>query len=418
MNNRDKIFTNFEAVRDFLDSKEHPLVGQIHDIIEKHGGAQEINRKAQVAGSLSSLVDRLKEDNSKYLDDLKWLTDLRDDKKFVRMDDFVEAALQGHSQPSRFIGQTHAVTLEISWLQVFPCLVAQVKQAIDRQELLPGRYIMGKGMKEQSENGGLAAITAAMNILGVTFVDMLDTNGAADRSNVHLGGAETLAGYFGGIGQPNDHPIEWIEEYLHYYTEFGIRQVLNINYGTVVAGYILHNLGVDIEFKLSVFLGNDNPYAVAMNLMLARMFSRKDGSTPLRGLNFANSIDNVSIEVCSNIRKKLGLEESVRFEHHILQDHIGMVRQPFDRRAELVELARVVPNISAKHEGGEVETELSRDEPSTVFDLFLTEAEIYDKGMLPRVTQAYMDKHDAINNTARTLIRNGIPVIAAANIHN
>jgi hypothetical protein len=135
------------------------------------------------------------------------------------------------------------------------------------------------------------------------------------------------------------------------------------------------------------------------------------------GLNFANSIDNEHIRICSSLRDSFGLSRQVRFEHHILQDQVGMVRQPFDRRAELLGLARDVPNISAKHEGGELAVEATRAEPSTVFDLFLTEADIMSKGMLPRVTRAYLDKHDAINNTARALIRAGIPVVAAPLAH-
>ena len=405
-----------EAIEQLLASSSNPLVEAIEKIVHKNGGASEINRKAKENGSLVNLLDKMGQDKSQYLDDVNWLIEQRDTQNFVKFEDFI-SNIGLEAETSNLINNSNAVTLEISWLQVFPCLITQAKQAIQNKELMPGRYILGKGMKEQEQSGGLLATTAALNALGVTFVDMLDTNGAADKSNVHLGGPDTLAGYFGGIGQPNELPIKWIEEYLHYYMNYGVKQVLNINYGTVLAGYILHNLGVDIEFKLSVFLGNDNPYSVMMNLLLAKMFAREDGSTPLNGLNFANSINNNNIIACSKLRKQFGFENQVRFEHHILQDYIGMVRQPFDRRDELVELAKSVPNISAKHEGGEVEVEKTRAEPSTVFDLFLTEKEIYDQGMLPRVTQAYMDKHNAINKSAKELLKNGVSVIAAPNLH-
>jgi hypothetical protein len=99
-----------------------------------------------------------------------------------------------------------------------------------------------------------------MQIMGASFVVTLDTKGT-DGSNIHLGGSETLTGYFGGVGQPNDHALQWLDEYLYYYTHYGIRQVLNLNPGTVLLGYLLHRLGVDIEFKISVFMGNDNPYS-------------------------------------------------------------------------------------------------------------------------------------------------------------
>jgi hypothetical protein len=44
-------------------------------------------------------------------------------------------------------------------------------------------------------------------------------------------------------------------------------QVLNLNPGTVLAGYLLHRLGVDNEFKISVFMGNDNPFSVLRHIV-------------------------------------------------------------------------------------------------------------------------------------------------------
>ncbi|NIR00896.1 MAG: hypothetical protein GTN78_11955, partial [Gemmatimonadales bacterium] len=51
--------------------------------------------------------------------------------------------------------------------------------------------------------------------------------------NVHLDGPETITGYFGGVGVPNRYALEWADELLHYYTTHGVREVLNINPGTV-----------------------------------------------------------------------------------------------------------------------------------------------------------------------------------------
>ncbi len=50
-----------------------------------------------------------------------------------------------------------------------------------------------------------------------------------------------------------------VDEFLYYYTNYGIRQVLNINPGTVFLGYLLRKLGIQNEFKISVFMRNDNP---------------------------------------------------------------------------------------------------------------------------------------------------------------
>jgi hypothetical protein len=38
-----------------------------------------------------------------------------------------------------------------------------------------------------------------------------------------------------------DYPYKWIDEYLYYYTNYGVRQVLNINGGTVLAAPLLHH---------------------------------------------------------------------------------------------------------------------------------------------------------------------------------
>ncbi len=134
-------------------------------------------------------------------------------------------------------------------------------------------------MKEQEADGDLPAVAAAMSIIGASVVETLDTKGT-DGSNVHLNGPETITGYFGGVGQPNAHPLEWVEEYLHYYTTYGTRQVLNVNPGTVLAGFLLHRIGVDIEFKISVFMGTDNPFSGLWMLLAAKLFARRTGARP------------------------------------------------------------------------------------------------------------------------------------------
>jgi hypothetical protein len=234
---------------------------------------------------------------------------------------------------------------------------------------------------------------------------------------VHLGGPETITGYFGGIGQPNDYPVKWIEEYLGYFTRYGVRQVLNINPGTVLAAYLLHKLGVDCEFKISVFMGNDNPYSVLWTLLTARLFSRPDGSSSLIGFNFSNSVNAETIRECDRIRAALGLTQQVRFEHHITETYKSIVRQPYLRREELVELARTVPNISAKHEGGDPEVEIRREHPSDDLDYFLPKADIEAQGLMPALLDNYLDKHQALNRTAEALVRDGTGVIPAPLLH-
>lgn len=310
-----------------------------------------------------------------------------------------------------------AVTLEISACQYFPWVIEAARRAIEQGSLMPGRFIRVRKMKEQEADGDLLAFSAAMQIIGASYVETLDTKGT-DGSNVHLGGPETITGYFGGIGQPNDYALKWLDEYLYYYTNYGVRQVLNVNPGTVLLGYLLHRIGVDIEFKISVFMGNDNPYAAFWTLIGAKLFARDDGTSPLIGFNWSNSVNNESMEITAQFRKDLGFEEVVRFEHHITETWKSIVRQPYNRRGELVELADHVANISAKHEGGDPEVEEARERPSDVLDYFRDKEEIIESCDWEAVTVNFLDKFDALNRTAWALTENGVSIIAARYLHH
>jgi hypothetical protein len=312
--------------------------------------------------------------------------------------------------------QGHPVTLEISACQYFPWLIDMARRAVEAGEIMPGRYIRVRNMKEQEMDGDLPAFAAAMQIIGASYVEQLDTRGS-DGSNIHLGGADTLIGYYGGVGMPNHYPLKWLDEYLYYYTRYGVRQVLNVNPGTVLVGYLLHRLGVDIEFKISVTLGNDNPYSALWTLFTASLFARPDGSTPLVGFNWSNSVNPQTIQITARLRKDLGLEDLVRFEHHVTETWKGLVIQPYLRREEVVELAKHIPNLSAKHEGGDPQVEASRARPSEIQDYFRLKAEILDSGEWDQITLNFQDKFEALNRTAWALTEHGIPFVAARNLH-
>ena len=405
-----------DEINAFLMDLENKLVNDLLTVVEKYGGPEEINRKARESSKIENLMARLKEKNSPYLKDLEWLMEQRDKGNFITVDEYRKKILGDKAEEMDF-NEDFAVTLEISACQYFSFFMSQAHRAVEKGELMPGRFIRVRCMKEQEEDDDLLAMTAAMQIIGASWCETLDTKGT-DGSNVHLGGPETITGYFGGVGQPNDYPIKWVDEFLYYYTNYGVKQVLNINPGTILLGYFLHKLGIDIEFKISVYMGNDNPYAVFWTLMAARMFSREDGSTSLIGFNFSNSVNNVTIEMSSDIRRSLGLEEFVRFEHHILETWKSIVIQPYDRRVELLEIASKVKNISAKHEGGEIAVEKKREHPSDILEYFLPKVDIEDKGLMPSLTQNYLDKHETINNTARALTKRGLTFIAAPKLHH
>ena len=398
-----------------LDSNTR-VINDFLDVVAKYGSVEEINRRAAEARKLPNLMARLREIDSPYLRDVEWLIEQRDRRAFISVADYRRKVLGDKADTMAFKDDL-AVTLEISALQYFPFLIVEARQAIERGELMPGRCIRVRRMKEQeADNGDILAVAAAMQVIGASYVETLDTKGT-DGSNVHLGGPETITGYFGGVGQPNDYALKWLDEFLYYYTTYGIKQVLNVNPGTVLLGYFLHKLGVDNEFKISVFMGNDNPYAALWTLIGARLFGRDDGTTSLIGFNWSNSVNNETIEITAQTRRALGLEEIVRFEHHITETYKSIVRQPYDRTDELVELADHVANISAKHEGGNPEIDRTRQRPSDILDYFRAKEEILASGHMPYLERNYLDKHEALNRTAWALTEHGLSFVAARKLH-
>ncbi len=400
-----KIFLNpdSQVVNDFLA------------VVEKYGSPDEINAKAKQNRDLAHLLQIVKETKPEFLTDLKWLEEQRDKNAFIGIADYRRKILGKRADSMKF-NDDFAVTLEVSAAQYFPWVIEVAKRALAQGSLMPGRFIRVRKMKEQELDGDLAAFSAAMQIIGASFVETLDTKGT-DGSNVHLGGPETITGYFGGVGQPNNYALKWLDEFLYYYTNYGIRQVLNINPGTVLLGYMLYRLGVDIEFKISVFMGNDNPYAGLWTLIGAKLFSRDDGTSPLIGFNWSNSINNETMEITAQFRKTLGFEDVIRFEHHITETYKSIVRQPYNRRDELMQIADHVANISAKHEGGEPELEKGLNHPSDILDYFRDKTEVIESGDWDALLQNFVGKFDSTNETARALTEHGLSFIAAQHLH-
>jgi hypothetical protein len=409
-------YERLDEINEVLLDPDQRVIQDFLQVVEKYGTPEEINQKAEQARQLPVLLKKVQAIKPQYLEDLRWLEEQRDRGAFINITEYRQRVL-GSSADSRQFNDDCAVTLEISAAQYFPWVISIAKKAIVEGKLMPGRFIRVRKMKEQEADGDLPAMAAAMDIIGASYVETLDTKGT-DGSNVHLGGPDTITGYFGGVGQPNHYALKWLDEFLYYYTQYGVRQVLNVNPGTVLLGYLLYRLGVDIEFKISVFMGNDNPYAALWTLLGAKLFSREDGTSPLIGFNWSNSVNNESMEITAQFRKSLGFEDVVRFEHHITETYKSIVRQPYNRRDELIQIAEKVANISAKHEGGEVDVEVQREHPSDILDYFRDKEEIIDSGDWDYLAQNFLDKFEATNLTARALTENGIAFIAARKLHH
>ena len=413
---------NLEAIQKFLLDENNPFTNDLLELVEKYGGVAEINKKSLEARKLETIYDKLSEVNPSYIDDLEWLIKQRDKEAFISESEYRRKIL-GNSVDRMTFDDSFAVTLELSACQYFPFLIKGAEKIIEQRDLMPGRIIRVRHMSEQEKDGDLLAMTAAVDIIGATIVETLDTKGTTPGPdgfpvNVHLGGPATITGYFGGVGQPNEFALKWVDEFLYYYTNYGVNEVLNLNPGTVILGYLLYKLGIDNKFKISVYMGNDNPYSVLWTLMTAKLFAREDGTSPLIGFNLSNAVNNWTIEMSSKIRNNFGFEEVVRLEHHIIETQKSIVRQPYDRTEELIEIAPKVKNISAKHEGGPVAIDQTREHPSDILDYFKTKDQVTEEGIWDHLLQNYFDRQTAINDTAKALTEKGLSFIAAKNLHH
>jgi hypothetical protein len=404
-----------DAINEVLLNPDTKIIQAFLDVVAKYGTPEQINRKAVEARKLENLYAKVRETQPDYLKDLDWLADAARTARFISVPEYRRSVLGEVADSTRF-ADDFAVTLEVSALQYFPWVREMVEHAIENQTLIPGRFIKVRKMKEQEQDGDLPAIAAAMQIIGASYVETLDTKGT-DGSNLHLNGPETITGYFGGIGQPNDHALQWLDESLYYYTNYGVKSVLNFNAGTILLAFMLYKLGIENEFKISVFFGSDNPYHAFWIMTMAKLFSRDDGATPLIGFNWSNAVNNETLELTAQFRKALGFEDVVRFEHHITETWKSIVRQPYNRRDELVQLADHVPNISAKHEGGDPEIDGLLAHPSDILDYFREKKEVVASGDWEGLKKNFMEKVAAANHTAYALTENGLSFIAAQNLH-
>lgn len=410
-----------QSLNDFILDPDNPVINDLLNIVEEYGGVDEINRKATESRKMDNLMAKLHKVNPSYVNDIKWLQKQRDEHNFTSAVDFQKKIL-GDEYNSADFDDTLAVTLELSAIQYFPFLIDVAKRAIEHKMLMPSRIIRVRMMKEQEKDGDLVAMAIAMQIIGASYVETLDTKGTAPGPdgmpvNVHLGGPDTITGYFGGVGQPNDFALKWIHEFLYYYTNYGVKQVLNINPGTVLLGYFLHKLGINNEFKISVYMGNDNPYSCLWTLLTAKLFAREDGTSPLIGFNLSNAVNNETIELAAKVRNSFGFKDVVRLEHHVTETWKSIVRQPYDRREELVELVKTVGNVSAKHEGGDPEIDKTREHPTDILDYFLSKEQIHEMGIMDKLKLNTLDRLDAVNTTAKILTKNKLSFLAAKNLH-
>lgn len=66
-----------KSLNDFLLDDKNPLINELFKIIDKYGGVEEINRKAQESSKLDNLIGQLNTKKPEYVKDLEWLIEAR-----------------------------------------------------------------------------------------------------------------------------------------------------------------------------------------------------------------------------------------------------------------------------------------------------------------------------------------------------
>ena len=135
-----------EGLNTFLTNPDNPLLADLRRVVAKYGSVEEINARAREAGRIETLLKRLERINSPYIKDLEWLMTAREEGKFIPISSY--RARVSPERPAWEYDAARPVTLEISALQYFPWVVAEARQCIERGEVLPGRFIRVRKMKE------------------------------------------------------------------------------------------------------------------------------------------------------------------------------------------------------------------------------------------------------------------------------
>ena len=160
LQNRLKITPDkLDSINDILLNPDMEVVKDFLKVVEKYGTPEEINAKADQARDMDNLRDQVKKKAHKYLDDLDWLQEKREQDAFISVDDYRKKVLGDKAGSTKF-ADDFAVTLEVSACQYFPWVIETVKRAKEQGSLVPSRFIRVRNMKEQEKDGDLPAFAA------------------------------------------------------------------------------------------------------------------------------------------------------------------------------------------------------------------------------------------------------------------
>jgi len=79
---------NLREINKFFLQSDNLLIDDVLQIVERHGGVEEINRKAREARKIENLMGRLERRRSPFVKDLQWLMKKRDEEAFISIPEY------------------------------------------------------------------------------------------------------------------------------------------------------------------------------------------------------------------------------------------------------------------------------------------------------------------------------------------
>ncbi len=126
-----------EAINAVLLDPGMTVMKEFLEIVARFGTPEEINRKAAAAGSLASLLGRVRATRPENLKDLLWLIEQRDRGAFIRIADYRRKVL-GEQAAAMSFKEDVAVTLEVSAANYFSWII-DAARAGDRARVAHAR---------------------------------------------------------------------------------------------------------------------------------------------------------------------------------------------------------------------------------------------------------------------------------------
>ena len=107
------------SLNDFIMNENNPLINNLLKVIEKYGGVEEINKKAEEANKLDNIKTKLEIKKPEFARNIEWLEDQRDENAFISVSEYKKKIL-GEKYGTIQLDDEYAIALELSALQYFP----------------------------------------------------------------------------------------------------------------------------------------------------------------------------------------------------------------------------------------------------------------------------------------------------------